>query len=207
MGNPSGYLYLIKDNSTGLHKIGVTKNWGTRSRQLRVGKTTTEIKVLRCINFAKWEKVLHKLFDSERLPGSEWFKINTQDAIRKMEWIAAKASNMVIGKWRIGNNGAYRRRLSKNGFWYTQKSGGYTKAQQQEIIDSRINQYAVNASTNPVQAEIFPERYEIKTYWNKTVIWLGLILFVVSGWNFPVLFVSLFALFVTKKDEVIKKEI
>ena len=207
MSNASGYLYLIKDNSTGLHKIGVTKNWGTRSKQLRVGKTTTEIKVLRCINFTKWEKVLHKLFDSERLPGSEWFKINTQDAIRKMEWIAAKASNMVIGKWRIGNNGAYRRRLSKNGFWYTQKSGGYTKAQQQEIIDSRINQYAINASTNPVQAEIFPERYEIKTYWNKTIIWLGLILFVVSGWNFPVLFVSLFALFVTKKDEVIKKEI
>lgn len=124
-----------------------------------------------------------------------------------MEWIAAKASNMVIGKWRIGNNGAYRRRLSKNGFWYTQKSIGYTKAQQQEIIDSRINQYAINATENTVQAEIFPERYEIKTYWNKTIIWLGLILFVVSGWNFPVLFVSLFALFVTKKDEVIKKEI
>lgn len=51
-------VYLIRDNETGLHKIGMSNNWDRRAKQLQVGKTTTKVQVVNCKNAEKWERVL-----------------------------------------------------------------------------------------------------------------------------------------------------
>lgn len=64
-------VYLIKQNQSGLYKIGMTKNWDSRSKQLKVGSSTSKIKLVSCRNSEKWEKFLHAMFKHKRIPQSE----------------------------------------------------------------------------------------------------------------------------------------
>ena len=115
-------VYLIKHNQSGLYKIGMTKNWDSRSKQLKVGSSTSKIKLVSCRNSEKWEKVLHAMFKHKRIPQSEWFQITEQDAIAKMNWLADKTNQkMVIGNWHLAEAGHYyRRRKSRYENWYTE---------------------------------------------------------------------------------------
>lgn len=116
-------VYLIRDNETGLHKIGMTTNWERRARQLKVGSTTTKVRTVACKNPEKWERVLHAMFQHKRLPQSEWFRISAEEAIPKMEWLATKTNQrIVIGNWKQASDGHYyRRRKSGSGNWYTEQ--------------------------------------------------------------------------------------
>lgn len=124
-----GFVYLIRDNETGLHKIGMTTDWERRSRQLKVGISTTQVRVVRCEDAEKWEKVLHAMFKHRRIPQSEWFRISAEEAIPKMTWLVEQTTQrrmligqMVIGRWKQAKDGHfYRRRKSSSGNWYTEQ--------------------------------------------------------------------------------------
>ena len=70
-------VYLIRDDASGLHKIGITTNWDRRSRELGVG-------LVPCDNSKYWEKVLHRYFKDRRLPQSEWFRVTEEEALPMM---------------------------------------------------------------------------------------------------------------------------
>ncbi len=120
-------VYLIRDNATGLHKIGMSTNWERRARQLQVGITTTKVRVVACKNAGQWERVLHAMFKHKRIPQSEWFRITAEEAIPKMEWLAMKTNQkIVIGNWKQAQDGHYyRRRKSGSGNWYTEQKDSY----------------------------------------------------------------------------------
>lgn len=126
-------VYLICDNATGLHKIGMSTNWERRARQLQVGIVTTKVRVVACKNAGQWERVLHAMFKHKRIPQSEWFRITAEEAIPKMEWLAMKTNQrIVIGNWKQAQDGHYyRRRKSGSGNWYTEQKNSY-QIQQEE---------------------------------------------------------------------------
>lgn len=85
-----GYLYVIKDNQTMLTKIGITGNWRSRLKTLKVGSRTECRIVVEVDSNREWEKRLHKKYDYWRLVGTEWFKLNLeleQDLIHSVERI------------------------------------------------------------------------------------------------------------------------
>ena len=197
MASSKGTIYLIRHERTGLYKIGMTSRWGQRSKALEVGKTTRLIKKIECQNHQKWERVLHKMFAEGRLAGSEYFELDAGEAIRKLEWVSATANEthqMVIGKWKNGANGLYRRRKSKNGYWYTQKPSQYEK---DYYLNSRVEAAeALVAQPDAFEQAYAPERFKTVYVWNPAgFVWLGigvaLMPYVVG---FPIAFFSLFAL-------------
>ena len=120
-------VYLIRDDQTGLHKIGMTGNWARRSRELQVGRGCTAVRLVACPDAQKWERVLHAQFRHKRLPQSEWFRITEDEALPKMQWLVEKLawtrhrSGMIVGSWKRAQAGHfYRRRKSSNGHWYTE---------------------------------------------------------------------------------------
>lgn len=137
-------IYLIRHNSTGLHKIGMTTNWDRRKNELRVGSVTTLIRVVECQNARKWERVLHAMFEHERLPQSEWFRIDASDAIPKMEWLSQQTTQppIIIGNWTQAQDGHwYRRRRSRSGNWYTeQRDNAMMQLSIARELDSRVEQ-------------------------------------------------------------------
>tara|TARA_E500000178_G_C16650847_1_gene586329 strand:+ start:379 stop:624 length:246 start_codon:yes stop_codon:yes gene_type:complete len=53
----------------------------------------------RCSDARKWEKVLHSMFKHKRLPQSEWFDIAEEEALPKINWLAAQTNqSMVVGE-------------------------------------------------------------------------------------------------------------
>ena len=72
-----GTVYLIRDQS-GLHKIGQTRNWDKRSRQLKIGTKTSQILTATVINPERVELTLHHRYSAQRLPQSEWFSLTPQ---------------------------------------------------------------------------------------------------------------------------------
>lgn len=72
----SGYLYVIKDEQTSLTKIGITNNWRSRLRTLKVGKRTECKIVIQVSDNREWEKRLHKKYGHWRLVGTEWFNLD-----------------------------------------------------------------------------------------------------------------------------------
>lgn len=70
----NGQVYLISHKSSPLLvKIGRTKNWFRRCKDLKVGKATVEELVVDCDNMFLLEKKAHEFFKPYRMPGSEWF--------------------------------------------------------------------------------------------------------------------------------------
>lgn len=134
-------VYLIRDNESGYHKIGMTTNWDRRARELKVGTVTTKVRVVACKNAKKWERVLQAMFKHKQMPQSEWFRITADEAIPKMEWLAAKTNQkLVIGKWKRAKAGHYyRRRMSSFGNWYTeQKSSVEIEQEELQLLELEI---------------------------------------------------------------------
>ena len=124
---PKECVYLIRDNESGLHKIGMTTDWARRSKELQVGGSTTAVRTVPCSDALKWEKVLHAQFRHKRLPQSEWFRITEDEALPKVQWLvqqlasAREQSRFVVGRWKQAQAGHYyRRRKSSSGHWYTE---------------------------------------------------------------------------------------
>lgn len=80
-GPKSGWVYVIRDNSTGLYKIGRTKHLDQRMRQLGVGKTATLIQKKQVSDSYAVEKDAHKRYKNSRLPQTEYFKLNSPPTI------------------------------------------------------------------------------------------------------------------------------
>jgi len=72
-----GYVYVIKDNRSGLIKIGRTDSWLRRQKELRVDEVNITMLNVRWVadSFAT-ESRLHERYRSYRLPQSEWFNLD-----------------------------------------------------------------------------------------------------------------------------------
>ena len=67
----SGWLYLIRNRD--LYKIGITKNFENRMRQL---KPDNVIAKLYSNDFLKLERELHKRYKKFRIPQTEYFRLD-----------------------------------------------------------------------------------------------------------------------------------
>lgn len=74
---PYKCLYVIKHNRTGLVKIGVSNNWYERAKALQVGVKTSPLIVVLTDNNVEAEKYLHAHYRDCRLPGSEYFQLDS----------------------------------------------------------------------------------------------------------------------------------
>ena len=170
-----GVLYLIYHPQSGCHKIGISENWEQRRRALKVGSYTQLVTTVTCDQPRKWERILHKMFDENRAPGSEYFKIDRDEAIRKFNWVESKISGtrMIIGNWKTNANGdLYRRRKSKNGHWYTQHAGNT-----HVMVDNAIREAerTINMNDSSYEQVVHPERWTTKTVYSEgRYIWLGI---------------------------------
>lgn len=81
MAHPSnsevGIVYVIRDEASWLHKIGITLDWQRRSRQLDIGTKTRAICIVRTIRPGEIERELHLRYKAFRLPQSEWFNLQS----------------------------------------------------------------------------------------------------------------------------------
>ena len=66
-----GFVYLIRNED--IYKIGITDNLLRRFNQLKPDEV---LNVVRCSNFEKLEKDLHKKFKEFRIPQTEYFRLN-----------------------------------------------------------------------------------------------------------------------------------
>ncbi len=66
-----GFVYLIRNDD--IYKIGITDNLLRRFNQLKPDEV---LNVVRCSNFEKLEKDLHKKFKEFRIPQTEYFRLN-----------------------------------------------------------------------------------------------------------------------------------
>ena len=66
----SGWLYLIRNR--GLHKIGITKNFENRMRQLKPDNVVAK---LYTSDFLKLERELHNRYKKYRIPQTEYFRL------------------------------------------------------------------------------------------------------------------------------------
>lgn len=73
-----GEIYLIRHIGTDAHKIGITLDWYRRAEQLDVGLKAEEVAVARVLFPGKLEKKLHRRYDKQRLPQSEWFHLTIE---------------------------------------------------------------------------------------------------------------------------------
>ena len=67
----SGWLYLIRNRD--LYKIGITKNFENRMRQL---KPDLVVAKLYSNDFLKLERELHKRYKKFRIPQTEYFRLD-----------------------------------------------------------------------------------------------------------------------------------
>ena len=66
-----GFVYLIRNDD--IYKIGITDNLLRRFNQLKPDEV---LNVVRCSNHEKLEKELHKKFKKNRIPQSEYFRLD-----------------------------------------------------------------------------------------------------------------------------------
>ena len=67
----TGWLYLIKNRD--LYKIGITKNFANRMRQLKPDNVVAK---LYSSDFVKLERQLHKRYKKFRIPQTEYFRLD-----------------------------------------------------------------------------------------------------------------------------------
>ena len=67
----SGWLYLIRNKD--LYKIGITKNFENRMRQLKPDYIVAK---LYSRDFKQLEKELHKRYKKVRIPQTEYFRLD-----------------------------------------------------------------------------------------------------------------------------------
>ena len=66
----SGWLYLIRNKD--LYKIGITKNFDNRMRQLKPDNVVTKLYTR---DFMKLERELHNRYKKYRIPQTEYFRL------------------------------------------------------------------------------------------------------------------------------------
>ena len=66
-----GFVYLIRNDD--IYKIGITDNLLRRFNQLKPDEV---LNVVRCSNYEKLEKELHKKFKEYRIPQTEYFRLS-----------------------------------------------------------------------------------------------------------------------------------
>jgi len=66
-----GFVYLIRNDD--IYKIGITENLLRRFNQLKPDEV---LNVVRCSNFEKLERDLHKKFKEYRIPQTEYFRLS-----------------------------------------------------------------------------------------------------------------------------------
>ena len=71
-----GIVFVVRSNSNGLHKIGVTKDWLRSSKQLQVGQQTTQIHTVWVNNALQIERYLQRRFRAKRMSQSDWFALD-----------------------------------------------------------------------------------------------------------------------------------
>ena len=67
----SGWLYIIRNGD--LYKIGITRNFDNRMRQLKPDKVISK---LYTTNFKQLEKDFHRKYQDVRIPQSEYFRLS-----------------------------------------------------------------------------------------------------------------------------------
>lgn len=93
-------LYVLRHNSSGLIKIGVTSNWQSRSKQLRVNLATKALLVVACEDNLYEESSIHCEYDEQRIPQTEWFHLDanqTQTLLHRVKKLGKEV------KWRPGD--------------------------------------------------------------------------------------------------------
>jgi len=68
-------LYVIEHVDSGMTKIGITGDWLSRSRALKLHEKTRLVGLFEPGDMQEAEKELHALFRRSRLPGSEYFSL------------------------------------------------------------------------------------------------------------------------------------
>ena len=66
-----GFVYLIRNDD--IYKIGITDNLLRRFNQLKPDEV---LNVVRCSNYESLEKELHKKFKKNRIPQTEYFRLD-----------------------------------------------------------------------------------------------------------------------------------
>jgi predicted GIY-YIG superfamily endonuclease len=88
------HLYVIKNNNTGLYKIGITQNIRQRFAQLRT-QSGCDLTLIFNILFEQGydertaiaENYLHEYFKDKRIKGKgEWFNLNPRDLVKIRTW-------------------------------------------------------------------------------------------------------------------------
>lgn len=71
-----GQVYILRSNSTGLHKIGCTRNLKRRMREFKTGSPEPLVLVASCYSKDMYEseKILHEKYHAYRIRG-EWFEL------------------------------------------------------------------------------------------------------------------------------------
>ena len=69
-------IYAIQHIDSGMTKIGITCQWNSRCKSLKVGEKTKLLGLFQSDELAEAEKELHDTFKEWRLPGSEYFNFN-----------------------------------------------------------------------------------------------------------------------------------
>lgn len=77
----AGTVYVLQHIDTGLYKIGRTTNMKARMRTLGVGKTTRLISSRYVSNAAEVEKAAHRRYKGQRLPQTEYFRLDSAPSI------------------------------------------------------------------------------------------------------------------------------
>ena len=72
-------LYVIRHDATKTVKIGITGNWDSRSKNLKIGEKTSLIALYNCPCIIDAEKKLHDTLREWRLPGSEYFNLKASN--------------------------------------------------------------------------------------------------------------------------------
>ena len=79
-----GFVYLVRNQD--LFKIGITLDLKRRMEELKPDEIVNTIK---CRNFRDVEKDLHSLFRSERLPQTEYFRLD-QEQVQRIQSLMVK---------------------------------------------------------------------------------------------------------------------
>lgn len=75
-----GYVYIIKKNDENIVKIGMSKNYSERTKQIstKLPFEVETVKVFKTKDMYSLERKLHDIYKEKRLNG-EWFELSNED--------------------------------------------------------------------------------------------------------------------------------
>ena len=90
----SGWLYLIRNRE--LYKIGITKNFENRMRQLKPDNIVAK---LYTNDFFKLERELHKRYTKYRIPQTEYFRLDDYHVKEIKQRISKLDYPIIVNYW------------------------------------------------------------------------------------------------------------